>query len=295
MLPKWEVEYALQVCIDEKVTFVGAMATMLNDILASEMFWKNRDKFSFTNIGTGGSATPSKLILRAASALPKLTQGSGWGLTETNSVGTIIGGPDYLEFPESCGRPHPIVDLKLIDPETGEDIHGRNIPGELCIRSVTNMVGYWNNPEETKKVLLPGNWIKSGDLGTIDEEGFVRIIDRVKDIVIRGGENISTSEVEGVLYAFTGGDKEGGEVESMILEASTFGLPHERLGEQLVAVVVPYPNKTINTDALRQYCEKKLAKFKVPAHFFIRNSPLPRGGTGKILKRKLKEEYKNKV
>ena len=288
MIPRWEIDFALRTCLEEKVTFFGAMPTMLSDMLASKYFADHCKEFSFTNIGTGGAATPSKLIHRTAAALPKITQGSGWGLTESNAIGTIIGGPDYLEFPNSCGKAHPIVDLKLIDPDTMEEITGVNQPGELCIRSVTNMRGYWNNEADTKKILLPGNWIRSGDLGRIDEEGFVFIIDRVKDIVIRGGENISTSEVEEVIYSFSAANTKGDD-QGLIFEACTFGLPHERLGEQLAAAIVPLPGKSIDVDALRAYCEHRLAKYKVPSVFFIREQPLPRGGTGKILKRKLKE------
>jgi long-chain acyl-CoA synthetase len=290
MIPRWDAESALKICVQEAVTFVGVMPTMFADLLACKYFQENKDKFQFTNIGSGGAATPSKLILGAAAVLPKITQGSGWGLTESNCIGTIIGGPEYLEFPNSCGKPHPIVEIKLVDPETGKEIEDVNEPGELYIRSITNMRCYWNNPEETKKILLPGNWIRSGDLGKRDSEGFIYIIDRIKDIVIRGGENISTSEVEEVLHAFSHANV-GSDGTGVIYEACTFGLPHERLGEQLAAVIVPFPGKTLDVEALKSYCHQRLAKFKVPSVFIVRNDPLPRGGTGKILKRKLKEQY----
>lgn len=285
MIPKWDVETALKTCIDEKITFLGLMPTMLSDVLAAPYFQQNREKFTFTNIGTGGAATPCDLIRRAAKALPTLTQGSGWGMTETNSIGTINGGPEYIEFPQSCGKPHPIAEVKLIDPETNREILENDKAGEMYIKTVCNMRGYWQNEIETKATLLPGNWIRTGDLGKRDADGFYFVVDRIKDIVTRGGEKISCAEIENCVHSLPPGER--------IFEVSAFGLPHPRLGEQLAVAVVLRPGDNVQSQEIIDYCSKHLAYFKVPSMVFIRKQPLPRGATGKIIKRLLREEYKN--
>jgi len=285
MMPRWDADIALQVCLDERVTFLGAMPTMLADVLKSPVFVANKAKFAFTNIGTGGAATPSELIRRVADVLPGVGQGSGWGLSESNSIGTVAGGPDYLENPRSCGKPHAIVELKLVDPETGADLPAApSTVGELCIKSVTSMRCYWNQPEKTAAAFLPGGWIRSGDIGRVDEDGFVYIVDRAKDIIIRGGENISSNEVEDCVFELPG---------ARVFEAAAFGLPDERLGEMLCVAVVGVDGAAITEDEVKRHCAEGLAKFKVPAHVFVRplSRPLPRSGTGKILKRVLRDEY----
>lgn len=202
-------------------------------------------------------------------------------VSETNAIGTIIGGPDYLEFPQSCGKPHPIVSLKFVDPDTLDLCEKK---GEICIQSVTNMKKYWNLEQETKEILLPGGWIRSGDLAEEREDGFIFIIDRIKDIVIRGGENISTFEVDEEVYKFG---------KDVFVEVCTFGLPDDRLGEILACTIVPKDGSKFQVKELDTYLRSKLAPFKVPAKYFVRQTPLPRGPTGKLLKRKVKEEYLN--
>lgn len=286
LVPKWDVELAVKTCLEEKITYIGCMPTMLGDMLNSESFMKERSKFYFTNIGTGGAPCPTDLIKRMFKAMPKMTQGTGWGLTETNAIGTVIGGPDYVDFPQSCGKPHLIVDVKMVNPDTLEDIpQTPGATGELCIRSPTGMKEYWNMPEATKATILKDGWIRTGDVGKIDENGFYYIVDRVKDLVIRGGENISCNEVEDVIY----------QLHENIHEVCCFGLPHERLGEQLCAAVVLKPGKTITAEEVKAHCIQHLAKFKVPSLVFVRKSDqlLPRGGTAKVLKRALREEYKD--
>ena len=156
--------------------------------------------------------------------------------------------------------------------------------GELCIKSVTSMRCYWNQPEKTAAAFLPGGWIRSGDIGRVDEDGFVYIVDRAKDIIIRGGENISSNEVEDCVFELPG---------ARVFEAAAFGLPDERLGEMLCVAVVGVDGAAISEDEVKRHCAQGLAKFKVPAHVFVRplSRPLPRSGTGKILKRVLRDEY----
>ena len=174
-----------------------------------------------------------------------------------------------------------MVDIKVIDPETLKEMPDGQA-GELCIRSPTMMRGYWNNPEETSKVMLRGGWIRTGDIGRIDETGLVYIIDRIKDLVIRGGENISCAEVEDCVFSLPG---------SKVLEVAAFGLKHVRLGEQLCVAVVVTPGAHLTEQEVFDWCKTRLTKFKVPSMVFLRTQILPRSATGKVQKRDLRQLY----
>jgi long-chain acyl-CoA synthetase len=163
------------------------------------------------------------------------------------------------------------------------DEHGDDVPtgavGEIWIAGPTVVPGYWNRPDDTDRTFTDG-WLHSGDLGRVDADGFLYIVDRAKDMVIRGGENISSIEVEGALYAHPA-----------VLEAAVFAVPHQVLGEEVGAVVHPTPGSTVTADELRDHAARLLAPFKVPAHIWVAEDPLPRGATGKVLKRDLREAY----
>ena len=216
-----------------------------------------------------------------------VSQGSGWALTETNSIGTAIGGPDFLSRPLSCGRALPLADIRVIDIASGNVLLEPNMEGELCIRTICKMNGYWKN-NDAEEIDSDG-WIRSGDVGKIDEDGFVYITDRLKDLVIRGGENISCASVEDCIYR---------SYPSGILETCVFGLPHTRYGEQLCAVVCTREVNSVSEQHIREFLEKHLPVFQVPSKIWIREfrgAPLPRGGTGKLLKRELRREYLDKI
>jgi len=284
LMPKWDVDAAIEVLERERVTNCGFMPLMLGDLLSCDKFYERKDNFCLHSVGTGGAATPSNLIHRLHKVLPGLSQGSGWGMTETNAVGTIIGGPEYLAFPRSCGRPHILAEVKVVDHETGKTIEEPGQEGELCIRSICNMKGYWGRPCATSEVLMEDGWIRTGDMGKIDAQGYCFITDRIKDICIRGGENISVIEVEDCLHRISG-----------VVEVACFGLKHKRLGEELVAVLCANSNaQNLSPDYVRSFASQHLARFKVPSTIHIRDfqkEPLPRGHTGKILKRSLKQQY----
>ena len=163
------------------------------------------------------------------------------------------------------------------------DEHGKEVPsgerGELCIKSPANVLGYWNKPEETAEAFIDG-WFHTGDVACIDEDGFVYIVDRIKEIIIRGGENISCIEVEAAIYSHPA-----------VHEAAVFGLPDERLGEIVATAVVLRAGHELSAEALREFLVEHLASFKIPAHVFFREEQLPRIASGKIFKRQLKSDY----
>ncbi len=285
LLPRWNVEAAIDAMLAERVTFIGVMPTMLCDLLRSERFRAEAGNMVLTNVGTGGAPCPSEFMKRLVQVVPHITQGSGWGMTETNSIGTIISGPEYILRFLSCGRAQRIVQVKTIDPHTLQDLPADR-EGELLIRTVCRMDGYWNMPKETSETLHPGGWVRTGDLGRVDPDGLVYITDRIKDLINYAGEKISANEVEDALLACDA---------AAITEVAVFGLPEERYGEQVAAAVCLLPGASLSPDALRLGVAARLAKHCVPTKIFLRNAatePLPRGPTGKVLKRELRELYK---
>jgi acyl-CoA synthetase (AMP-forming)/AMP-acid ligase II len=276
-MSRWDPEEALELIERERVTEFHGVPTMTGDLVQAEGF-KKRDLSSLRDIGGGGSARPAeqvRQILRGYSG----TASGVYGLTETNAIGTTIGKNDYAERPTSAGRAvPPIVEMKIVDDS------GREVPlgttGEILLKGCMLMRAYWNKPEETAEVLQDG-WLRTGDIGHIDEEGFLFITDRAKDIVIRGGENISTLEVEDKIHEH-----------DAVLEAAVFGVPDERLVEALAAVVVVKPRRSLSHEELEHHLRERVAHFKIPQHVWIRTEQLPRIAAGKIAKRQLRDEAK---
>ena len=183
-----------------------------------------------------------------------------------------------MAHPDSVGRPTPpLVEAKIVN-EQGKTLKNGEI-GEICFKSPANLRGYWKDPKATSDVFLEGGWLKTGDVGFMDEEGFITIKDRAKDLVIRGGENIACREVEDAIYEHP-----------KVFEAAVFGLPEERLGEQVAAVIMVRPEEELTEQELRDFLRSRLAKFKIPTLLWLQKEPLLRGGTGKIHKRGMKEE-----
>ena len=201
----------------------------------------------------------------------------GYGLTETNAIGAIISGKFYASRPNSTGRPTPpVTSVKIVD-ESGKTLEDGQV-GEICIKGPTVMKGYWNNPEATAEVIKDG-WFHSGDIGMLDELGFLIILDRAKDIVIRGGENIGCAEVE---YAIS----EHPEVN----EVSVYGIPDERLGEMPCASIMLQEGSTLSDEQLTSFLSSRIAGFKIPERFYFQYEQLPRIATGKIAKKELRQK-----
>jgi long-chain acyl-CoA synthetase len=274
MMYKWDPERALQLIEREKLTSFGGVPSMVWEVLESPHFG-DYDTSSIQSIGYGGAPAPPELVRRITEHFTLAAPGNGYGLTETSSVAVANGGADYVRKPSSIGRPIAVVDLRIVDP-AGDDVAPGEV-GELLIKGPNVVRGYWNKPEETARTFVDG-WLHTGDLASIDDEGFVTIADRAKDVVIRGGENVYCAEVEGVLYEHPA-----------VTEASVLGVPHRILGEEVGAVIVLRPGASATAEELQAHVRERLAGFKVPTHVWFRDEPLPRNPAGKVLKRELRE------
>jgi acyl-CoA synthetase (AMP-forming)/AMP-acid ligase II len=237
----------------------------------------NFDLSSLTDITAGGAPRPVVHVERLRQEFPGAKPALGYGLTETNAVGAMNFWANYAEKPGSTGRAtKPFVDIAIL----GES--DRHLPigktGEIAIRTAANIKCYWQAPEETAALLTRDGYVRTGDIGYLDQDGYLFIVDRKKDIIIRGGENISAAEVEAACYAC-----------AAVAEASVFAAPDERLGEVPVAVI--HANAPLTAEELRAFVETQIARFKVPERFIFCDAPLPRLGTGKIDRRTLKARY----
>lgn len=275
MMYRWNPERALELIERERLTTFGGVPSMVWEVLESPNF-ADHDLSSITSIGYGGAPAPPELVRRIGEHFPVAAPGNGYGLTETSSVAIANGGADYVRKPHSIGRPIAVVDIRIVDP-AGNDL-GTDAVGELLIKGPNVVRGYWNKPDETANSFVDG-WLHTGDLAYIDDEGFVTIADRAKDVVIRGGENVYCAEVEGVLYEHPS-----------ITEATVIGVPHRVLGEEVGAVVVLRQGQNATAEELQAHVREHLAGFKVPTHVWFRDEPLPRNPAGKVLKRALRDE-----
>lgn len=275
MMYKWEPGRALELIEREKVTRFVGVPTQSWDLLESPDF-ERRDTSSLTNVGGGGAPAPPELVKRIEGSFKRGRPGIGYGMTETNAYGPQNSGDDYLRKPQSAGRPVPTMQLRVTDTEGS--VLGPGEIGELWFRGPMLIRGYWNKPEATAEAIVDG-WLRSGDLGTIDEEGFVYVRDRAKDMVLRAGENVYCAEVEAAIYEHVA-----------VYEAAVYGLPHERLGEEVAASVVVRAGAELDEDGLREHLSARIAAFKIPTCVDFRREQLPRGATGKILKRQIRDE-----
>ncbi len=275
MMYKWNPERALELIERERVTNFVGVPTMSWDLLESPDFDK-RDTSSLLSVGGGGAPAPPELVRRIDKSFSRGRPNIGYGMTETNAYGPGNSGPDYVRKPTSTGRAVPIMQVRVVDEE-GRAL-GPDQIGEIEFRGPNLIRGYWGKPEATEEVFHDG-WLRTGDLGRIDDEGFVYVEDRVKDMVLRAGENVYCAEVEAIIY-------ELGEV----YEAAVFGIPHERLGEEVVAAIVRRDGAELDEAQVQEHVKAHLAAFKVPSIVVFRNEQLPRGATGKILKRELRDE-----
>jgi len=272
---KWDPGRALELIERERVTNFVGVPTQNWDLLAAPRFAEH-DTSSLRNVGGGGAPAPPELVRRMQSNFPKASPGIGYGMTETNAYGPQNGGADYIAHPTSTGRATPILEIEVRDPEGAALPSGER--GEIWFKGPHLIRGYWNKPDDTAEVIVNG-WLRSGDIGRIDAEGFVYVEDRAKDMVLRAGENVYCAEVEAALYEHPS-----------VHEAAVFGVPHDRLGEQVAAVVLPRAGTTVTEAELQTHVGERLASFKVPSLITIVDAPLPRNASGKILKRELRDQ-----
>ncbi len=272
---KWDPEKALEHIETERVTNFVGVPTMSWDLLESPDF-DTRDTSSLLSIGGGGAPAPPELVKRVESSFSAGRPSIGYGMTETNAYGPGNNGDDYVSHPRSTGRGTPILEMKVIDAE-GNTL-GPNELGEICFKGPHLIRGYWNRPDATAETIVDG-WLRSGDLGRIDDDGFVYVEDRAKDMILRGGENIYCAEVEAAIYEHPA-----------VYEAAVFGIPHARLGEEVAAAIVVKAGSSLDADELRAFLGEKIAGFKIPSVVRMHAAQLPRNASGKILKRTLRDE-----
>lgn len=275
LLHHWEAADALQLIEKEKVVSFGGVPAIVWQVLEHPDFEKY-DLSSIEAVSYGGAPSAPELVTRIKKAFPNSRPGNGYGLTETSALTTMNVGEDYVRKPDSAGVPLPVCDVKVVDAQ------GKELPrgevGELWIKGPNVFVGYWNKPEETQAAFHE-EWFRSGDIGKMDDEDFVYILDRAKDMLIRGGENIYSVEIEDALYSHPA-----------VMDAAIVGIPHKVLGEEVGAVVQISPGMRVTTEELQAHVAKSLAAFKVPVYIDIRSEPLPRNANGKILKHQLRTE-----
>lgn len=277
MMYRWEPERALQLIERHKVSNFIGVPTQSWDLLESPNFAKY-DTSSLTAVGGGGAPAPPALVKRVDSAFEQGRPSLAYGMTETNAFGIGIYGDEYVSHPTSTGNTANIV----MDVEI-RDVEGRplacNEHGEIWLKSPTLIRGYWKCPDDTAATIVEG-WLRTGDLGRIDEEGYLYIEDRVTDMILRAGENVYSAEVEAAIYEMP-----------EVYEAAVFGLSHERLGEEVACVVMLKPGTALDEDELRSHLQVRLANFKVPTRVAFTQEPLPRNPAGKILKREMQKRY----
>ena len=277
LMYKWDPGRALELIERERVTNFSGVPTMSRELLLHPD-WSTRDTSSITNMGGGGAALQPDLVGKIAGALKTGQPTTGYGMTETCGIITANSAKLLIAKPTSCGPLVPTLEAKLVD-EDGNDLPaGPDTVGVLCVRGSIVIKGYLNRPEATNDAIKDG-WLNTGDIARIDEDGFVHLIDRAKDMVLRGGENVFCSEVETAIYHH-----------DAVAEACVFGIPDERLGEEVAAVIVLRPGATLTQDQLGQFLAASIAKHKIPAKVWFRDEPIPRNANGKFLKRELRKE-----
>lgn len=274
---KWDAGRALELIEREKVTNFSGVPTMGRELLMHPDF-ERRDTSSLKGLAGGGAAVQPDLVEKIDKSLKQGAPSTGYGLTETHGIITANASRFYLAKPSSCGPVMPTFDAKLVD-EAGDDLPADpDVTGVLCVRGPCVIKGYLNRPEATADAIRDG-WFNTGDIARIDADGFVYIVDRAKDMVLRGGENVYCSEVEAAIYAYDG-----------VAEVAVFGIPDERLGEEVAAAVVPSAGATIDEAALRTFLGERIAKHKIPARFWFLEQQLPRNANGKFVKRELRAQ-----
>jgi long-chain acyl-CoA synthetase len=270
---KWDAAQAADLVEREGVTHFTAPAAVTGDLI--ELAARTgRDLGTLAQIGGGGAPRAPEQVRAIDRVFASARPATGWGMTETNAIGVGIAARDYLDHPDSSGQVSAVLDLRIVD-ETGR-VLGPLERGELQVRGASIMKGYWNRPDANAETFVDG-WLRTGDVAYVDRDGFVYIVDRIKDLVIRGGENIGCGAVEAALLEHPA-----------VQEAAVYGVPDARLGEEVGATL--YVSQPVDEDELRAFLEPRLARFQIPRYFRITDEPLPRIASGKILKRQLREE-----
>jgi long-chain acyl-CoA synthetase len=274
MQRRWDCDQALALMAKERVTHFGGVPTIAWQVLDHPKV-NDYDLSSIEGVSYGGAPAAPELVKRIKARFPNAQPGQGWGMTETSATATSNGAEDYIRKPASCGVPSATGEAKIMSMDG--QVLPRGEVGELWYKGPIVVRGYWQNEKATAETFVDG-WVKTGDLAKIDEEGFVYIVDRAKDMLIRGGENIYCVEVENALYDHPA-----------VMDAAVVGKPHKTLGEEPLAVVHLKPGAAATTEELRHHVAQKIAAFKVPVDVIFWPETLPRNANGKIVKTELKK------
>ncbi len=274
---RWDAGRALELIERERVTNFSGVPTMSRELLAHPD-WATRDTTSLGGMTGGGAAVQPDLVGKIDKALKNGVPGTGYGLTETHGIVTANGARLYLAKPNSAGPIVPTLDAKLVDDEGNDLGAGPDVVGQLCVRGAIVIKGYLNRPEATADAIRDG-WFNTGDIARIDEDGYVFIVDRAKDMVLRGGENVYCSEVEAAIYQH-----------DAVAEAAVFGVPDDRLGEVVGAALVLHPGATLTEEELQGFLAARIAKYKIPSRIWFLPEHLPRNANGKFVKRELRAQ-----
>lgn len=276
VMSRWDAEEAVRIIRDDEIRRMLGVPTQSHDLMvAARRMGETLPTLEF--LGSGGAKRPAAQVSELQEAFPNAQIATGWGMTETNANGIGMAGLDYVARPGAAGRLYPPVqELKFLDDDGDEMPLGE--VGEITVKSPCNMRCYLNKPEATLEVFRDG-WLRTGDVGYIDEDGIVTIVDRKKNIIIRGGENIACLDVEGALHKHPA-----------IAEACAFPVPHERLGEVVGAGVYLRPGMSASAEEIQSYLAEHIAHFKIPEHIWFHDGPLPRGATDKLDRRGLRAQ-----
>jgi len=273
---KWDAGEALPIIEREEINNVGGVPAIAWQLLEHP----DRDKYDLSTIKAvsyGGAPSAPELVSTIKKRFPEAAPGNGWGMTETCATATLNIGEDYVNRPDSAGAAPGAVEIKIVGGD-GKEVAAGEV-GELWCKGPMNCKAYWNKPEATAETFVDG-WVVTGDLARIDDEGFLYLVDRAKDMLIRGGENIYCIEVESALYDHPA-----------VMDASVVGIPHKVLGQEVGAVVQLKPGMEASEDELRAHVRNQIAAFKVPVEIQFQDEPLPRNANGKILKPELRDRF----
>jgi long-chain acyl-CoA synthetase len=271
---RWDAGEALRIIERERVTSIGGVPVMARELINHPDF-ATTDVSSLTTLSGGGAQVPPDLVHKIEEGVASARPSTGYGMTETCGIITSCSGDFFVDKPDSVGPAMPAYEAKCVDDDGNTVPPGRI--GELWVRGAAVIKGYINCPEATAAAITDG-WLHTGDIASIDEDGFIFIVDRKKDMVLRGGENVYCAEVEAAIYRHPA-----------VAECCVFGVPDSRLGEEVGAAVLLKPGERVDAGSMREFVGSLIASYKVPRHIWFMSDPLPRNANGKFLRRELRD------
>jgi len=272
---KWDPAEALRIIEEEKITIFSGVPTMSREIINHPDF-ATRDTSTLTALKGGGAAVQPDLIGKIDKGGRGAQPGQGYGMTEVCGIISALAGDYFVDKPHSAGVVMPVFEVKAVDADDNAVPLGET--GEICVRGAQVIKGYLNRPEATEETIVDG-WLHTGDIGYLDENNFVYLVDRAKDMVLRGGENVYCTEVETALFKH-----------EAVAECAVFSVPDERLGEEVGAAIFPAQDSHPTADEIREFCKNLLSPFKIPRYIWIMDEPLPRNASGKFVKKELQQK-----